>query len=126
MVQLYLENGVAGFPVYLQCSDMSDLSSQLVILQSSKKMKLLQLVEITKDIIVGLNAAFLNEHGSYGIETFRPPVNKVGLVAAGSCSWGHPCPFCPWSPGRAGPCRVAQLQHRGSCSSGSLGSTELP
>lgn len=76
MVQLYLENGVAGFPVYLQCSDMSDLSSQLVILQSSKKMKLLQLVEITKDIIVGLNAAFLNEHGSYGIETFRPPVNK--------------------------------------------------
>lgn len=78
MVQLYLENGVAGFPVYLQCSDMTvfHLTSHLVILQSSKKMKLLQLVEIIKDIIFGLNAAFLNEHGSYSTETFRPPVNK--------------------------------------------------
>lgn len=56
MVQLYLENEVAGLPVYLQCSDTivsSEFSSQLVILQSSKKRKLLPFVEIIKDIIVG-------------------------------------------------------------------------
>lgn len=55
MVHLYLENKIAGFPVYLQCSHM------IWVGDTSEKMKWLQLVEIIKDIIAGKNAAFLNE-----------------------------------------------------------------